>query len=106
MYSFVLSCFSRVQLFVTPWTVAHQTPLSMGFSGQEGWSGLPCPPPGDLPNPGIELESLALAGGFFTTEPRGKSHFYDTVDSISFLRDFFYYPQFLLIPWLQVITIS
>ena len=69
-------------------------------------SGLPCPPPGELPNPGIELESPALAGGFFTTEPPGKSHFYDTVDSISFLHDFFYYPQFLLIPWLQVITIS
>ena len=40
-------------LFATPWTVAHQTPLSMGFSRQEYWSGLPCPPPGDLPNPGL-----------------------------------------------------
>ena len=62
--------FSRVQLFATPWTVAHQAPLSMGFSRQEYWSGLPCPPPGDLPNPGIESESLiapALTGGFFTT---------------------------------------
>ena len=52
------------------WTVAHQTPLSMGFSKQEYWSGLPCPPPEDLPNPGIEptsLMSLALAGGFFIT---------------------------------------
>ena len=50
--------------------VAHQVPLSMGFSRQEYWSGLPCPPPGDLPNPGIKLESLAspaLARGFFTT---------------------------------------
>ena len=50
--------------------VAHQAPLSMGFSRQEYWSGLPCPPPGDLPNPGIEPVSLtfpALAGGFFTT---------------------------------------
>ena len=46
--------FSRVQLFTTPWTVAHQAPLSMGFSRQEYWSGLPCPPPGDLPNPGIK----------------------------------------------------
>ena len=56
--------------FATPWTVAHQTPLSMGFSRQEYWSGLPCPPPGDLPNPGIEPMSLmspALAGKFFTT---------------------------------------
>ena len=66
----VLTCFSHVQLFVTPWTVACQAPLSMGFSKQEYWSGLPCPPPGDLPNPGTEPESLmspALAGGFFTT---------------------------------------
>ena len=44
----MLSCFSRVQLFVTPWTVAHQAPLSMGFSRQEYWSKLTCPPPGDL----------------------------------------------------------
>ena len=52
------------------WTVARQAPLSMGFSRQEYQSGLPCPPPGDLPNPGIEpkaLPSPALAGGFFTT---------------------------------------
>ena len=45
---------SRVQLFVTPWTVAYQAPLSMGFSRQEYWSGLPFPSPGDLPDPGIE----------------------------------------------------
>ena len=66
----VLSCFSRDWLCVTPWTVAHQAPLSMGFSRQEYWSELPCPPPGDLPNPEIEPTSLispALAGGFFTT---------------------------------------
>ena len=44
----------------TPWTVAHQAPLSMGFSRQEYWSGLPCPPPGDLPNPGIEPRSPEL----------------------------------------------
>ena len=64
------SRFSRVQHFVTPWTGACQAPLSMGFSRQEYWSGLPCPPPGDLPNPGIEppsLKSPALAGRFFTT---------------------------------------
>ena len=54
---------------VTPWSVAHQAPLSMGFSKQEYWSGLPCPPPGNLPNPGIETASPALAGGFFTTVP-------------------------------------
>ena len=68
----VLSHFSRVQLFVTLWTIAHQSPLSMGFFRQEYWSGLSFPPPGDLLNPGIEPESLtspALAGGFFTTAP-------------------------------------
>ena len=59
-------------LFVTPWTVAHQAPLSMGFSRQEYWSGLPCSPPGDLPNPGIKPGSSALAGGLFTTKPPGK----------------------------------
>ena len=56
--------------FTTLWTVARQTPQSMGFSRQEYWSGSPCPPPGNLPNPGIELVSLmspALAGGLFTT---------------------------------------
>ena len=58
-----LSHFSRVQLFVTPWTVACRAPLSMGFSGQENWSGLPCPPPGDLPDPGIKPMSPALQAG-------------------------------------------
>ena len=50
----MLSLFNHVQLFATPWTVTHQTPLSMGFSRQEYWNGLPCLPPGDLPEPGIE----------------------------------------------------
>ena len=62
----VLSCFSHVQLFATPWTVARQVPLSMVFSRSE----LMGPPPGNLPNPGREppsLKSPALAGGFFTT---------------------------------------
>ena len=71
---------SHVWLFVTPWTVAHWTPLSMGFSRQEYWSGLPFPSPGDLPDPGIELESLtspALEGRFFTTEPLGTSQHED-----------------------------
>ena len=57
--------------FVTPWTAVHQAPLSMRFPRQEHWSGLPFPPPGDLPDPGIELTLLALAGRFFTTEPPG-----------------------------------
>ena len=56
----------------TPWTVAYQAPLSMGFSRQEYWSGLPFPSPGDLPSPGIEPVSPALAGRFFTTVPPGK----------------------------------
>ena len=66
----VLSHFSHVELFATPRTIAQQAPLSMGFSKQEYWSALPCPPPGDLPNPGIKPVSLmspALAGSFFTT---------------------------------------
>ena len=61
---------SHVQFFVAPWTVAFQAPLSMEFPRQELWSGLPFPPPGDLPSPGIEpasLKSPALAGGFLTT---------------------------------------
>ena len=60
--------------FVTPWTAAHQAPLSLKFSRHEYWSGLPFPTPGDLPDPGIEpesLSSLAAAGGFFTTVPPG-----------------------------------
>ena len=70
LYVRVLSHFSRVRLCATPWTVARQAPLSVGFSRQEYWSGLPCPPPGDLLNPGIKpvsLTSPALAGGFFPT---------------------------------------
>ena len=52
---------------MTLWTVAHQAPLSMGFSRQEYWSGLPCPSPGDLPNAGFKPTSPAMADGFFTT---------------------------------------
>jgi len=66
----MLSHFNHVQLFATPWTIALQAPLSMQFSRQEYWSGLPFPPPGDLPNPGIKPvspTSPALAGEFFTT---------------------------------------
>ena len=69
LYNFgqLLSC---DELFVTPWTVVHQVPLSVEFSRQEYWSGLPFSIPGDFPDPGIEPASLAspaLAGGFFTT---------------------------------------
>ena len=71
-----LSC---VRLFATPWTVAHQAPLSMGFSRQEYWSGLPFPSPGDLPNPGIKPRSPALQADALTSEPPGK-HFLETVN--------------------------
>ena len=64
---------SRLTL-TTSRTAVHRAPLSMGFSRQEYWSGLPLPSPRDLPNPGIKLRSPALAGGFFTTEPPGKPH--------------------------------
>ena len=65
------------QFFVTLWSVAHQALLSMGFSRQEYWSGLPCPPPGDLPNTRIEpisLTSPALAVRFFTTRTTWEAH--------------------------------
>ena len=71
----MLGCFGHVQLFATLWTIAHQAPLSIGFPRQEYLSGLPFPPPGDLPDPGIKPSSpvsSALIGRFFTTEPPGK----------------------------------
>ena len=70
---------SRVRLFATPWTVAHQAPLSMGFSRQEYWSGLPFPSPGDLPTqglnpglPGLQSGRVALQAEALTSEPPGK----------------------------------
>ena len=68
----VLSRFSHVQLFATPWTIARQAPPSMGLSRQEYWSGVPFPPPGDLPNQGIEFRSPALQADSFPSEPPGK----------------------------------
>ena len=61
---------SYVSFFMTPWIVACQAPLSMGFPRQQHWSALPFPPPGDLPDSGIEPASPALAGGFFAEPPR------------------------------------
>ena len=83
MYMCMLSHFGRVWLFVTPWTIPCQ---AMGFSRHEYWRGLPCPPPGDLPNPGIEPASLispVLAGGFFIplTSP-GKPSLYPCAKSV------------------------
>ena len=103
----MLSCFSRVWLFETPWTVARQAPLLMEFSRQEYWSGLPCPPPGGLPDPGIELTSFmspALAGGFFTTSATWEVHYnacmcvsHSVVSSSLWLRGLG--PPSLLCPW-------
>ena len=77
----MLSHFSCVQLTATLKTIVCQAPLSMGFSRQEYWSGLPCPSPGDLPNPGIKPVSFtcsALGGGFFTTSTTNKDLLYHT----------------------------
>ena len=68
----MLSCFTCVQLFATPWTVVHQAPLSMGFSRQEHWCGLPFPSPEDLPNPGIKPRSPALQEDYLLFETPGK----------------------------------
>ena len=67
----MVSCFSCVLLFATIWPVAVQAPLSMVFSKQEYWSGLPCPPPGDLPNPGTEPRSPMLQVDSLLSEPPG-----------------------------------
>ena len=78
-YVYALCCvLSHVWLSVTPWTVAHQASLSVEFSRQEYWSGMPYPIPGDLPDPGINTASLALAGELFTAVPPGKSPYYYT----------------------------
>ena len=74
----VLSCFSHVRPFATPWTVARQAPLTLGFPSQENWSGLPLPSPGALPILGIKPTSFmspALAGGFVITALPGKPHY-------------------------------
>ena len=82
----MLSCFSGVQLCVTPWTVACQAPLSMGFSRHEYWSGLPWPPLGHLPDPGMEPTSAtsAFAGGIFTTSATWKPM--ETNSSVQLMR--------------------
>ena len=75
----MLSCFSRVWLCEIPWTAALQVPLSMGFSRQEYWSGLPFPSPGDLPNSGIKPASFTsptLTDRFFSTRSTWKTHLY------------------------------
>ena len=77
VHTVVVSVLSRAELFVPPWAADHQAPLSMRFSRQEYWSGLPSPTPGDLPNSGIKPMSLApltLAGRFFTTSTAMTAH--------------------------------
>ena len=69
---YIVKSLSRVQLFVTPWTVAYQAPLSIGFSRQDYWSRLPFPSPGYLPNPGIELRSPTLQADALPSETPGK----------------------------------
>ena len=81
LHTRVLSCFSCVRLHTTLWTVVCQAPLSLGFSRRQYWSGLPCPPLVDLPNPGIEPTSFmspALAGWFFTTSATWEAQWYVT----------------------------
>ena len=95
---FVLSHFCPVWLFVAPWTVARQAPLSMGLSRQEYCSGLPWPSPGDLPHPGIKLASLtspALAGGFFTTSAMWETHLYFLIPSKIWARTSYFNQLFL-----------
>ena len=84
-YVCMLGCFGRVRLCGTLWTTACQALLSKGFSRQEYWSVLPCPPPGHLPDPGIKTASLtfpAVAGVFLIAEPPGKSHLHYYLDII------------------------
>ena len=91
----MLGRFSCVRFFATPWTVAHQAPLFMGFSRQEYWSGLPFPTPGGLPHLGSEPASFtspALAGRFFTTSTTWKAH-------VSIIVPIYTYIVFLYVPY-------
>ena len=83
----LFSCSLVSSSFATPWTVAYQAPLFMGFPRQEYWCGLPFPSPGDLPNPGTEPASLvapALTGGFFTAAPAGKPQVITNIKDFQF----------------------
>ena len=99
MRACVLGLFSCVQLFAIPWTAARQAPLSMGFSRQEDWSGLPCPLLGDLPNPRFEPTSLmspALAGEFFTTSTTWEAHLGPDSITLYYPNTFFILFRFLI----------
>ena len=98
----LLSCFSRVQLCATLWTTAYQALLSMGFSRQECWSGLPLPSPGDLPDPGIEPGSTALQIDSLPSEPPGKPqslHSFSSTQLSSETQASYWKTQFLSITW-------
>ena len=94
----VLSRFSLVLLFVTPWAATCYVSLYMGFSRQEYWTGLPCSLPGDLPDPGIKRMSLALQADSLPTEPRRKPYRYlyalccedNLLNTFNFARNFLY----------------
>ena len=81
---------SRIPLFATLWTIVSQAPLSMGLSRQEYWSGLPCPSPGNLPNPGVEPKSSALQADFLPPEPPGKPFYVLEEPTIIFLSNSFW----------------
>ena len=93
MHVCVLSHFSYVQLFATPWTVTCQAPLSMKFSRQEYWSGLPCPPPGDLPNSGIKTMSLALQVDSLLLSHRGSPRYENTVNQFNIIKIYTIFTQ-------------
>ena len=92
-YMYIKTCvcvcaqsFSQVRLFVIPWTIACQAPMSMGFSRQECWSGLPFPSPGDLPDPGIKPRSPALQADTLPSETPGKPFFFLLLDVLKLRR--------------------
>ena len=96
----VCACYvaSVVQLFVTLWTISQQAPLSMGFSRQEYWSELPCPPPGDLAHAGISLVFLmspALVGRFFTTSVTWEAHLVFLFNIVWYSTVYKYYSLFI-----------
>ena len=84
----VCQLLSRVQLFATPWTAARQAPLSIGFSRQEYWSGVPFPSPGDLPNPGIEPRSPALQADSLPSGPPEKLWIHRPTETIHSLMKY------------------
>ena len=101
----MLSHFSHVQLFPTPWTVTHQTPLSMGFSRQEYWSGLPFPPPGGPSQPRDRTCISCFAGGFFTTEPQVKPQMLCIMCTISSVQSLSCV-WFFATPWIEACQAS